>query len=143
MGTDTVLEIRAPLCYYLKVRIFKNTWFSRFVRKENIGDDELRDVVDQLEAGQADADLGGDVYKQRIARPGEGKSGGYRVVVFFRSEERTFFVYGFPKSKMANISRKELKAFKEAAKKYFSMTSDQLNKRIEQGQLIELQGDNL
>ena len=142
-GGEIFLDFHGYLRYYLKVRIFKNTWFSRFVRKENIGDDELRDIVDQLEAGQADTNLGGDVYKQRVARPGEGKSGGYRVVVFFRSKERTFFVYGFPKSKTANISRKELKAFKEAAKKYFSMTSDQLNKRIEQGQLIELQGDGL
>ena len=85
-----MLAIISALRYYLKVRIFKNAWFSRFARKEGIGDDELRDIVDELEAGQADADLGGDVYKQRLARPGEGKSGGYRVIVFFRSEERTF-----------------------------------------------------
>ena len=120
------------------MRVFKNAWFSRFARKENIGDDELRDIVNQLETGQADADLGGDVYKQRLARPGEGKSGGYRVIVFFRSEERTFFMYGFAKSDKDNISRKEAKAFKEAAKVYFSMTSEQLRKRIKQGQLIEL-----
>ena len=120
------------------MRVFKNAWFSRFARKENIGDDELRDIVNQLETGQADADLGGDVYKQRLARPGEGKSGGYRVIVFFRSEERTFFMYGFAKSDKDNISRKEVKAFKEAAKVYFSMTSEQLRKRIKQGQLIEL-----
>jgi len=142
-GWSILLALIPALRYYLKVRIFKYPRFNRFASKENITDDELRDIVDQLEAGQADTNLGGDVYKQRVARPGEGKSGGYRVVVFFRSKERTFFVYGFPKSKTANISRKELKAFKEAAKKYFSMTSDQLNKRIEQGQLIELQGDGL
>jgi len=76
------------------VRIFKNTWFNRFASKEGIVDDELREAVNQLEAGQTDADLGGGVYKIRIARPGEGKSGGYRVIVFFKSEERTFFVYG-------------------------------------------------
>jgi hypothetical protein len=125
------------------VRVFKNAWFSRFARKENIGDDELRDIVDQLEAGQADTDLGGDVYKQRLARHGEGKSGGYRVIVFFKSEERTIYVYGFAKSGRSNISRKELKAFKEAAKVYFSMTSDQLRERIKQGQLIELEGDKV
>jgi hypothetical protein len=70
------LEFHVRLRYYLKVRIFKNAWFLRFARKEGIGDDELRDIVDELEAGQVDADLGGDVYKQRLARPGEGKSGG-------------------------------------------------------------------
>jgi len=41
------------------VRIFKNTWFTRFADKEDITDGELREIVDQLEAGQADADLGG------------------------------------------------------------------------------------
>ena len=70
------------------MRVFKNTWFTRFAKKEGITDSELREAVNQLEAGQADADLGGGVYKVRIARPGKGKSGGYRVIVFFRSEEQ-------------------------------------------------------
>ena len=69
------------------MRVFKNTWFARFVDKEGIKDGELKEAVNQLEAGQADADLGGGVYKVRLARPGEGKTGGYRVIVFFRSEE--------------------------------------------------------
>ena len=85
------------------MRVFKNTWFTRFADKEGIADSELKEMVNQLEAGQADADLGGGVYKVRIARSGEGKSGGYRVIVFFRSEERTFFEYGFAKSDRDNI----------------------------------------
>jgi hypothetical protein len=101
------------------VRVFKNTWFTRYAGKAGISDNELREAVGQLEAGQADANLGGDVYKVRIARPGEGKAGGYRVIVVFRSGERTFYVYGFAKSKRANISEKELKAYKEAAKEFF------------------------
>jgi hypothetical protein len=91
------------------MRTFKNPWFTRFITKEGIADDELRGIVDQLEAGQADADLGGGVYKIRIARPGAGKSGGYRVIVFFRSGERTFFVYSFAKSVRDNIDEKELR----------------------------------
>jgi hypothetical protein len=80
------------------VRIFKNTWFTRFADKEGITDGELKTMVNQLETGQADADLGGGVYKVRVARSGEGKSGGYRVIVFFKSKERLFYVYGFAKS---------------------------------------------
>jgi len=120
------------------VRIFKNAWFNRFARKENIGDAELRDIVDALESGQADADLGAGVFKMRLAREGEGKAGGYRLIVYFKSEERTIFAYGFAKSDRKNIDEKELKGFKEAAKEYLSMTSDQLRERIEQGQLVEL-----
>jgi hypothetical protein len=120
------------------VRLFKNTWFNRFAKKEGITDDELREAANQLEAGKADADLGGGVYKVRLARPGEGKSGGYRVIVFFKSEERTFYVYGFAKADRANINSKELKAYKEASREYFLMTVEQLEKRIRSGQLIEL-----
>ena len=120
------------------MRTFKNRWFTRFARKEGIDDNELRDIVDELEAGQADADLGGDVYKVRISRPGEGKSGGYRVIVFFKSEERTFFVYGFAKSDRANIDRGELRMFKDEAKEDFSLTDEQIRDRIKKGTLIEV-----
>jgi len=120
------------------VRIFKNTWFARYADKEGISDSELKEAVNRLEAGQADANLGGDVYKVRVARAGKGKSGGYRVIVLFRSEERTFYVYGFAKSERDNISGKELRNMKRAAKKYFFMTSDQINERVKNGQLIEL-----
>jgi hypothetical protein len=120
------------------MRIFKNPWFSRFAAKEGITDDELKDMVNQLEAGQADADLGGDVYKVRVARPGAGKSGGYRVIVFFRNGERTFYVYGFAKSDRANISQKELKDHKELARIYFAMTETEIKTAIEAGKFSEV-----
>jgi hypothetical protein len=48
------------------VRIFKNTWFTRFANKEGITNAELCETVSGLEAGQADVDLGGGVYKVRV-----------------------------------------------------------------------------
>ena len=120
------------------MRIFKNTRFARFADKEDISDNELREAVNRLEAGQADANLGGNVYKVRIARSGEGKAGGYRVIVLFRSGERTFYVYGFAKSERDNISENELKDYRKLAKKYFFMTVEQLEEMIKDGQLIEL-----
>jgi hypothetical protein len=121
------------------VRVFKNTWFARFAAKEGIVDSELKAIVnDVLEAGQAEASLGGGVYKARLARPGEGKSGGYRVIVLFRSGERTFYVYGFAKSARANISEKDLKRFKEMAKENIGMTDEQLKNRIKAGHWNEI-----
>ena len=70
----------------LRVRIFKYKWFHRFANKEGITDNELREIVKQLEKGQFYADLGGGVYKMQLARSNEGKSGGYRVIVVFKSE---------------------------------------------------------
>ena len=123
---------------YLHVRIFKNTWFDRFADREGITDDELTEAANLLEAGQADADLGGGVYKMRVARPGEGKSGGYRVIVFFRSEERTFFVYGFAKSDRANISQKDLSTLKKRAKIAFSYTDEGIRDLLKKGTFIEV-----
>jgi len=120
------------------VRIFKNTWFTRFADKEDIKDGELKELVNQLEAGQAEADLGGGVYKTRVARPGEGKSGGYRVIVFFRSEERTFFVYGFAKSGKANIDQGELRAFREDAKYQLALTDLQIEAWLKRKDLVEI-----
>ena len=125
----TRLVIALILQYCFQVRIFKNKWFGRFADKEGITDGELKEAVARLEAGQAEADLGGGVYKMRVARPGEGKSGGYRVIVFFRSEERTFFVYGFAKSARDNIDQGELRMFKEEAREDFSLTDQQIKDR--------------
>jgi len=121
-----------------KERVFKYTRFSRFAGKEGITDQELLEAVDQLEADQADANLGGDVYKVRIARQGEGKRGGHRVIVYFRNEFRTFFSYGFSKNDKGNISRKELKRFKEGAKLQFSLTDEQIEEHLRNGTFIEI-----
>jgi hypothetical protein len=111
------------------VRVFKNTWFNRFAGKEGITDHELLEIVDRLEAKQADANLGGDVYKVRVARPGEGKSGGHRVIVYFKNEFRTLFAYGFSKSDRDNIDQGELQAFKNRAKDTFLLTDEQNKER--------------
>ena len=93
-----------PLKYFTAcIKFFKNAWFWRFARKENISAEVLRDAVDHAENGLADADLGGGVTKQRIARPGESKSKGYRCAVMYRKGDPAFGVYGFAKSDLGNI----------------------------------------
>ena len=77
------------------MRIYKNAWFAKFARKERIGNAALCDAVDRAERGLIDADLGGGLIKQRVARAGEGKSGGYRTLIFFRQAERAIFAFGF------------------------------------------------
>ena len=138
MYVDMWLVFGFHLWYYNIVRIFKNTWFNRFAGKEGITDSELKEVVVRLEKGQADADLGGNVYKIRVARSGEGKSGGFRVIVFFRSEDKTFFVYGFAKSAQGNIDKGELQAFKADSKVNLSLTDEQILERLRKRTLIEV-----
>ena len=122
------------------MRIFKNTWFNRFAHKEGITDNELSEAVAQLEAGQFDADLGGGVFKIRLARSGEGKSGGYRMVIFFKSEDKAFYQYAFPKSARVNIDQGELRFFKKMAKSKLAMSENELNRAVNIGELIEIKG---
>jgi hypothetical protein len=120
------------------MRIFKNTAFSRFARKHSLSDAALKNAANQLEQGHFDADLGGGVYKQRIAREGAGKSGGYRLVIFFKAGELTFFVRGFAKSDQANISRAELKDFKEMAGFMLTLNDKELAARLAKKKLEEI-----
>jgi len=120
------------------VRIFKYKWFHRFARKEDITDNELKEIVKQLENGQFYADLGGSVYKMELARKGEGKHGGYRTIVVYKGKFRTFFVYGFPKSKLGNISEKELKVIKGKAKDNLAYSDEQISQLIKIQNIIEI-----
>jgi hypothetical protein len=113
-------------------------YLSVMLVKEGIADGELREAVNQLEAGQAVADLGGGVYKVRMARQGEGKSGGYRAIVFFRSGDRTFYAYGFAKADMGNISEKQLRDFKRTAKAMLALTERQLEDVLKTGKYLEI-----
>ena len=120
------------------MRVFKNAWFGRFARKRKISEEVLWDAVDRAEKGLVDADLGGGVIKQRIARQGEGKSKGYRSIVLYRKGDKAFFVYGFPKSDLGNIRGDEEEQFKKAAKLILALSDDQIRQLIENGQFEEV-----
>lgn len=123
------------------MKVFKNAWFGRFARKEKISDDALWDAVERAEKGQIDADLGGGVIKQRIARPGESKSKGYRSIILFRKGELSFFVYGFSKSELGNIRADEEAQFKKMARHVLSLTDAQLSELVASGQFEGVEKD--
>ncbi len=123
------------------VRIFKSRWFQRFARKEGISDSVLREAVERAEKGQIDADLGGQVIKQRIARPGQGRSKGYRAIILFRGGAKAFFVYGFAKSQRANIDDDEEEQFKEAAKHVLALTENRLAELLTRGDFMEVKSE--
>ena len=120
------------------MRIFKNAWFARFARRERISAQSLLDAIARAGQGQIDADLGGGVIKQRIARPHEGKSKGYRSIVLFRKGKRAFFVYGFAKSTLANIDQDEEAQFKKMAGHVLGLTDAQLQLLLANGQFEEI-----
>ena len=120
------------------MRTFKNKRFEKFARKQGIADTQLLEVVRRAEAGQIDADLGGGVIKQRVERQGQGKRGGYRTIILYRSQERAFFVYGFAKNEQENISVEELAVIREMAELYLTMAEENLKTLIDNADLWEV-----
>lgn len=110
----------------------------RFCRKQHISDKVLTDAVARAEKGHIDADLGGGVLKLRIARQGQGKSGGYRLITLYRTQERAFFVYGYAKNHRPNIARDEEVLFKKMASHILALSDVQLSQLIEKEQFSEI-----
>ena len=110
------------------MRVFKNKSFARFARKARITDAFCVGRLPTASRGLIDADLGGGVIKQRIARQGGGKSGGFRTIILFRVRERAFFVHGFAKNEQDNIRDDELAAFKMLAAEMMAYDDDALAK---------------
>ncbi|AFZ32553.1 hypothetical protein Glo7428_4104 [Gloeocapsa sp. PCC 7428] len=123
------------------MRVFKNSWFQRFAKKEGITDEVLLEAVTRAEQGLIDADLGGGVIKQRIAKQGKGKSSGYRSIIIFKKGDKAFFVFGFPKNQRQNISEEELAAFKKLAKEVFKLSDELIVAAIANGTWIEVSID--
>ena len=80
------------------MRLFQSRPFARFARREKITDETLREAITRARRGLIDADLGGGIIKQRVARTGQGRSGGYRVLIAIRPTDRAVFMLGFAKN---------------------------------------------
>jgi hypothetical protein len=123
------------------VRIFRNKPFTRFAWKAGIGDAVLCETIRYTEEGLIASELGGGVIKQRIASPGQGKSGGFRALIVFRTGERAFFVHGFAKNEKDNITKKESIALKTLASELLAYDDDTLERAIAFGTLVEVRCD--
>lgn len=120
------------------MRVFKTKWFARFARKEDISDQKLIDAAREAEKGLNDGDLGGGLIKKRVARPGDGKRGGYKTIIVYRAGDRTVFVYGFPKSAKANLNAAELDAYQRLAHIYLGFSAAGIAKALSEGELEEV-----
>lgn len=121
------------------MRIFKTRWFVRYAKRERIEDAFLVEAIERAGRGLIDADLGGHVIKQRIARQGKGRSGGYRTLIAFRSGTRAVFLYGFSKSERENIDANELATLKEIAAAWMAADEAKIANAIAEGVLQELE----
>ena len=85
-----------------------------------------------------DADMGGGLYKYRIARPGEGSRGGGRVLIALKTGSRAILMFAWEKKDMENIKSNELKAYRDLAKIYLGFTDLQMTKLVKERVLVEI-----
>ena len=124
------------------MRVFVTRVFARFARKERLDDRRLCEAIARAERGAIDADLGGHLIKQRVARPGGGRSGGTRTVIAYRAAQRSVFLYGFAKNERDNIDDRELADLKKLARHYLSYSDAQLATALMQSELTEIACDD-
>jgi hypothetical protein len=116
-------------------------WFGRFARKERLTVAALRDAVGSAGRGQVDADLGGGVIKQRVARVGQGRSGGYRMILLYRQGARAIFAFGYAKSRKGDLEPDELEVYRELAKAYLALPEGAIDRYVADGILTEVVSD--
>jgi hypothetical protein len=111
-------------CFYLSKE------FARLARRSKVADEQLWDAVDRAEAGSVDADLGAGLIKQRVARPGKGRSGGFRTIIAYRRGGRAIFLHLFAKAQQANLGPLELETYQELARAYDRLNDSQLDELV-------------
>jgi hypothetical protein len=115
--------------------------FARFARKEGLNDRRLCEAIVRAGRGSIDASLGGHLIKQRVARPGRGRSGGTRTLIAFRASQRSVFLYGFAKSDRDNIDDSELDDLKKLAALFLGYTDEQMAAAVNARELSEVNCD--
>ena len=120
------------------MRVFKIREFGKWASREGVTDNVLGQVVAEMERGLVGVNLGGQVFKKRVALSGRGKSSGMRALLAYRISNKAFFIYGFAKNVKDNIRPRELKALKASADIFLSYNNEELNQAVKAGALVEV-----
>ena len=122
-------------------RILKTRTFNCWLRKTLLSNTALLKAIAEMERGLVDADLGGNVYKKRVALPGRGKSGSTRTLIATIREDRWIFMYGFEKNERENITQAELAYLQGVAQIFLTYSSDELQLAIAKGEFFKVHQD--
>lgn len=120
------------------MRLFKTRTLAKFTRQNRIRDASLVAAVDNAMRGLVDADLGGHIIKQRVARPGQGKRGGFRMLIGLRPD-LAIFLFGFAKNERENIDDDQLKDLREIVAAWFAADEEKIAQALKDGILLEVQ----
>jgi len=120
------------------MRVYETKRFKKWAAKNKIADEKLLNAISEIDKGMGIVELGGDLYKVRIAK-NKGKSGGYRTIIIYKKGFRSLFIHGFEKSRVDNISSDELSIFKRNAKDFLGYSETEIKKMLELGEILKLE----
>lgn len=118
--------------------VYETRWFHRWAREQGLPTAHLCTAIHEMTAGLYEADLGGGLLKKRLPRPGQGKRGGFRVLIATNKSSRWVFLFGFPKNERGNIDKRQEEALKALAAHMLSLTAMTIDKALVAGELMEV-----
>jgi hypothetical protein len=132
--------ITIALCAIYKINeVVQNKGIVRLAKRQGIEDAGLREAIRRAASGLIDAQIGRFLIKQRVARRNEGRSGGFRTIVFYREQDRAVFLHLFAKNDKGNLTSTELETYREFAKVLAGLTAEQIRTLVEQKRWIEIE----
>ena len=120
------------------MRAYKTKEFARLARKAGLSDPSLCQAVARAERGLIDAQLGRFLIKQRIAREGQGRSGGFRSILFYRKSDRAVFLHLFAKSEQDNLTAVEQDSYREFAGELAALNEEMIGVLVKDKRWTEI-----
>ena len=118
---------------------FESRWFKKWSKKNGLKKVDLLDALKRTINGSGVVNLGRYIYKIRIAKNGQGRSGGFRTILIFKKGKRSLFIYGFEKNDQDNIDKGTLADYKKFAVTFLNYTDDDINRLVNNGTISLLE----
>ncbi len=128
------------------MRVFLTPQVQKLAQHERIPNYVLcraaREVVAEV-LGSGEADLGGGLFKKRLARSGGGKSGGYRAIIACRSPNagRVLYAYAFAKAAASALTPQGHGVLSKVAGSFFRTDDAGITALLAVGDITEVECD--
>ena len=119
------------------MRYFLTRIFLKHMESYDFAEDNIHEVIKDINEGRG-VSLGRHLYKIRASAEGHGKSGGFRIVFFWKREKHIVFCRIFSKSEMDNLSFHELKVLNVLSQEYINFTEVDIQNMIDNGKFKEV-----
>ena len=120
------------------MQVYETKKFKKWAAKNKIAGEKLLNVVSEIDSGLGIVNLGGDLYKARIAK-NKGKSGGYRTIIIYKKGFRSLFIHGYGKNDKPDISDAEKLFYKNYARDFLNYTKEGIEKMLKEGEIFDLE----